>query len=158
MQLKYLPWFVLLFTVFGVTSAADQLASKQDIECLALNIYHEARNQPETGKYAVTIVTMNRVSDPAYPDTVCAVVWEKRWSKKINRYVPQFSWTLDGKPDRPYEPVAWKDALRIAEMVVSTNPPSPVGTAKHYHASYVSPYWAEKMTRVKTIGQHIFYQ
>jgi spore germination cell wall hydrolase CwlJ-like protein len=155
---RNLPWFVLLFTVYGATSAADQIDSKEDIECLALNIYHEARNQPEIGQYAVAIVTMNRVDDPAYPDSVCAVVWEKRWSRKLNRYVPQFSWTLDGKPDRPHETIAWEDALRIAEMVVFTNPPSPVGTAKHYHASYVNPYWAQKMTPVRKIGLHIFYR
>jgi spore germination cell wall hydrolase CwlJ-like protein len=153
-----LPWLVLLVTVCAAASAADPRVSKQDMECLALNIYHEARNQPEAGKYAVAIVTLNRVSDSSYPDDVCAVVWEKRWSKKANRYVPQFSWTLDGKPDRPYELTAWEEALRIAEMVVSTKPSNPIGAAKHYHASYVDPYWADKMTRVKTIGQHIFYQ
>ena len=153
-----LPWLVPLVMVFGAATAADLGVSKQDLECLALNIYHEARNQPEAGKYAVAIVTLNRVSDPAYPDNVCAVVWEKRWSKKADRYIPQFSWTLDGKPDRPYELTAWDEALQIAKRVMSTKPPSPIGTAKHYHASYVSPYWADKMTRVKTIGQHIFYQ
>ncbi len=158
MQKRKLPWCVLLVTILGATSTADPLVSKEDLECLALNIYHEARNQPEAGKYAVAIVTMNRVSDPAYPDDVCAVVWEKRRSKRTNRYVPQFSWTLDGKPDRPYELPAWEEALRIAEIVLAKKPSSPIGTAKHYHASYVNPYWADKMTRVKTIGHHIFYQ
>jgi N-acetylmuramoyl-L-alanine amidase len=151
------PW-VLLATIAGHASANEEPDLSKEIECLALNIYHEARNEPESGKYAVGVVTMNRVHDPGYPETVCAVVWEKRWSSRFNRYVPQFSWTLDGKPDRPYEQRAWKDAVRLAEQVYFASPNSAVGDAKHYHASYVSPDWAQRLTRVTQIGQHIFYQ
>jgi len=143
--------------------AGEQAGAAEEIECLALNIYHEARNEPESGKYAVAIVTMNRVRDRAYPETVCGVVWEKRWSRRMTRYVPQFSWTLDGKSDKPHERRAWADALRIAEEVYSASPGkrdtlSPVGDAQFYHASYVSPSWAQRLTLVVRIGEHIFYR
>jgi len=156
-------WVILVAATGQVSAGGEPEAIGKEIECLALNIYHEARNEPESGKYAVGIVTMNRVRDRAYPETACGVVWEKRWSSRVTRYVPQFSWTLDGKSDKPYERDAWEDALKIARQVYSASPKnldtlSPVGDAKYYHASYVNPNWAQRLTLVVKIGQHIFYQ
>lgn len=164
MRVSNLGSWLILAVLAGQASANGKAdVAGKEIECLALNIYHEARNEPESGKYAVGIVTMNRVRDRAYPETACAVVWEKRWSRRATRYVAQFSWTLDGKSDKPYERHAWADALRIAKQIYAATPRnldalSPVGDAKHYHANYVSPDWAQRLTQVVKIGQHIFYQ
>ncbi len=89
-----------------------------DLAALACNIYWEGRNQTKTGMLAIAAVTMWRVADPEFPDTIAGVVWEKRWSKKHGRYYPQFQWTLDGKKDRPFvnEEEKWDDAWNLARI------------------------------------------
>ena len=79
------------------------------LACLSLNVYFEARNQPVAGQVAVAQVTMNRVADPRYPDTVCEVVYDHK----------QFSWYWDGKSDRPVEEEAWEQAQLIASAVLA---------------------------------------
>ncbi len=44
------------------------------VECLALNIYHEARGEPEAGRLAVGHVVVNRALDGRFPKDVCQVV------------------------------------------------------------------------------------
>ena len=44
--------------------------------CLAKNVYFEARNQPLAGQLAVVSVTINRVNDKRFPNTICGVVYE----------------------------------------------------------------------------------
>ena len=67
-------------------------------ECLAKNIYFEARNEPFVGQFAVALVTLNRVHDSAFPNTICDVVYEgihtARGFPKRDRC--QFSWDCDG--------------------------------------------------------------
>ena len=119
--------------------------------CLATNIYFEARSEPSTASLiAVAEVTLNRVESPYYPDTVCEVVWQDK----------QFSWTHDGKSDKPYEKEAYNRALLIAKIMLDDRDyrPSVVGKkATHYHATYVRPYWAKGEKPIKRIGKHIFY-
>ncbi len=97
---------------------------------------------------AVAQVVMNRVRSPHYPNSVCDVVWERR----------QFSWTHDGKSDKPRNPNAWLEANQIASLVLSPNFPDLVDGATHYHAHYVSPSWASSLESVATIGTHKFYR
>ena len=78
--------------------ASVELSRRTEIHCLALNIYHEARGESLEGRLAVAAVTMNRVRDKRFPDRVCEGVWQPR----------QFSWTHDGRSDRPREAKAWK--------------------------------------------------
>ena len=127
---------------------AATLSPTVELHCLALNIYHEARNEPDEGKFAVAQVTLNRVRSARFPDTVCDVVWQRS----------QFSWTSDGRPDRPYNEESWDEALWIATIAFEFTPPSVVGDATHYHADYVAPYWAKKKRRVRSIGRHVFYE
>ena len=102
--------------------------------CLALNVYHEAKNQDIDGMYAVADVVMNRVEDHRYPNTVCGVVkqgptresWKTRETPDPNDavYYPiknrcQFSWYCDGKSDTPYNPQAWRIAESIAETTLT---------------------------------------
>ena len=123
---------------------------------LALNIYHEARNEPITGQIAVAEVTLNRVDSPYYPDTVKKVVLQS--GKKSCA----FSWTCDGKSDKPYEKEAWRKSVRIAETMFDAYMEDARVTvvgdqALFYHASYVRPYWLSDVSKIRKIGRHIFY-
>jgi spore germination cell wall hydrolase CwlJ-like protein len=69
-----------------------------NLRCLALNIYHEARGEPVSGQCAVGHVVMNRVSDNHYPDSICGVV---KQGGAVKRYRCQISWWCDGRSDRP---------------------------------------------------------
>ena len=130
--------------------------------CLALNVYHEARDQPFIGQVAVAQVVMNRVYDDRYPDTVCEVVEQGptySWKPDFPvRHRCQFSWYCDGKSDKVYDEEAWQQALMIAHGVYYGNLDDFVEGATHYHASYVLPEWAETKTQVVQIGEHIFYR
>jgi spore germination cell wall hydrolase CwlJ-like protein len=87
-----------------------------DLAALACNIYWEGRNQDSEGMLAIAAVTMWRVRDPAYPDTIADVVWEKNWSRRFGKNIAMFSWTLDGKRDHPFknEQKQWDEAWLIA--------------------------------------------
>ncbi len=130
--------------------AADAKAKK----CLATAIYFEARGEPTRGQAAVAQVILNRVATKGFPTTICGVVYQGAKRKTGC----QFSFTCDGKPDRIVERKAWTTANKIASDVLSGRGRIPALVhATHYHARYVSPYWAPKMKRLARIGQHIFY-
>ena len=116
-------------------------------ECLALNVYHEARSESIEGQIAVAQVTVNRVQHEYFPDTICDVVWD--------RY--QFSWTHDGLSDRATETDAWKDAMLVAQAVLSNRVEDNTNGSLFYHADYVNPGWPNMKTTAK-IGRHIFYK
>ncbi len=130
--------------------------------CLALNIYHEARDQPFIGQVAVAQVVMNRVDDPRYPDTVCEVVEQGptySWTDDFPvRHRCQFSWFCDGKSDKPRDNTAWDQSLLIAHGVMNGNLDDFVEGATHYHATYVWPEWAASKTPVVQINDHAFYR
>ena len=119
------------------------------LHCLALNVYHEARGEPIEGKFAVAAVTLNRVTSRRFPNTVCRVVWQRS----------QFSWTNDGRPDKPFEAGAWNEALQIATMIYHyDHSSSDVGRATFFHTVNVRPRWAKHKRKVGRVGQHIFYE
>jgi spore germination cell wall hydrolase CwlJ-like protein len=131
--------------------------------CLALNIYHEARDQPFIGQVAVAQVVMNRVDDDRYPDDVCAVVMQgPTYSWKPNfpvRHRCQFSWYCDGKSDNPQDQDRWAEAQMIAWGIIKFDKYRGITEgATHYHATYVSPRWAKTLQLVGRIGAHIFYR
>lgn len=115
--------------------------------CMALNVYHEARNQSLAGQVAVAQVTMNRVLSDKYPDSVCEVVYQHK----------QFSWYWDGKSDEPLEEAAWQRAQMVAAGALGGSGHSNLKGALHYHAIYVEPYWSEDMQLVAHIDDHLFY-
>ena len=149
---------------------------KDTINCMALNIYHEAKNQSVTGQIAVGLVVINRVKDNRFPDTICDVIMQgpirESWKTKKNpdlndeerMYYPirnrcQFSWYCDGKDDTPREPTAWELATHIAEkLLFSRQYAGMLDGATHYHADYVSPAWRLDMTRISKVDDHIFYR
>ena len=130
--------------------------------CLALNTYHEARDQPFIGQVAVAQVVMNRVRDGRYPDTVCDVVKQGQtyaWKQDYPiRNRCQFSWYCDGKSDKPTDSAAYERAMLVSSGVYNGNLDDFVEGATHYHATYVRPEWAASKTRIVQIGQHIFYR
>jgi spore germination cell wall hydrolase CwlJ-like protein len=135
----------------------DQMSSAlaEQLECLALNIYWEARSEPVIGQLAVAAVTLNRVADPAYPDSVCEVVYQGGEGGKKGC---QFSWWCDGKPDRPRNAAAWAKAAEVALAAASMQLPDPTGGALWYHADYVDPRWARSKLVVARIGRHLFFR
>jgi hypothetical protein len=125
-----------------------------DLDCLALNIYWEARSEPLLGQVAVAAVTLNRVAAPAFPDTVCAVVFQ---GEERGRHLCQFSWRCDGRADQPRNLVAWEEARRIARLALSDGVADPTGGALWYHAAHVLPPWSREMSLRTRIGHHLFY-
>ena len=135
--------------------------------CLALNTYHEAKNQSMIGQIATAQVVMNRVADDRYPNTVCEVVkqgphrpsWENPEKEYPVRHRCQFSWYCDGKSDIPKNEKAWKKAQDYAYLVLYNRINLDVTEgATHYHATYVRPAWAKTKTRTTRIEKHIFYR
>jgi len=125
-----------------------------DLDCLALNIYWEARSESLLGRVAVAAVTLNRVAAPAFPDTVCEVVFQ---GEERGRHLCQFSWRCDGRSDEPSNPIAWDDARRLARLALSEGVADPTGGALWYHADHVLPQWAGEMALHARIGHHLFY-
>lgn len=131
-------------------------------ECLAKNIYFEARNEPFVGQFAVALVTLNRVHDSAFPNTICDVVYQgiHHADGFPKRDRCQFSWYCDGKSDEipKYDHNAWQIATWVANGVLHGKLNPITKGATHYHADYVLPEWAETKTKTKVIGNHIFYR
>lgn len=138
----------------NVTIHRTAAAHQQELKCLAMNIYWEARSEPVAGQVAVAAVTLNRVEDRRFPDEVCKVV---RQGGEIRRHRCQFSWWCDGKKDIPLEAEAWRRANTLARLTAAGVIEDPTGGAMWYHADYVEPYWAEAKKQVTKIGKHIFY-
>jgi len=133
----------------------SQAFNETQQECLARGIYFEARGESELGQAAVAQVILNRVRNPAYPGTICGVVYQnKTWRNRC-----QFSFACDGVRDRIKSGRAWKVAQNVAKAVSSGDIwLDDVGDATHYHANYVRPRWARTMKRTDRIGRHIFYR
>ena len=93
--------WITLPILFFVMYAESIEAKQKEIECLAQNIYHEARSESTAGRMAVALVTLNRVKDQRFPNTICGVVKQTKYypSGKIDLHSCQFSWYCDGKPD-----------------------------------------------------------
>ena len=160
-QSRLLILLALISFLFSASLMVRYAISHQDEikqrHCLALNIYHEARGEPLDGQYAVAEVTMNRVASKRYPETICEVVFEKRWDSIRERYVGAFSWT-EISPAFDGNTQAWQKARLVAAKVFNSEAESRVQDAIFYHARYIRPSWSRKKTVVARIGRHIFYK
>lgn len=123
------------------------------LKCLSQAVYYEAANESRQGKQAVAQVVLNRMRHPAYPDSVCAVVYQG-----VNDRVCQFSFTCDGALKRVPLARQWQESQSVAEDALAGKQFAAVGTATHYHADYVVPKWAYTLTKLQVIGRHIFYR
>jgi spore germination cell wall hydrolase CwlJ-like protein len=126
----------------------------EEIECLAQNIYFEARSESEQGQLAVGHVVMNRVASKNYPNSICSVV---KQGGERRRYRCQFSWWCDGRSDQPMNRKAWQRSLALAKAIYRGSSSDPTGGALWYHAEYVRPVWSSALVFARKIGQHLFY-
>jgi len=135
-------------------AGADQASRLRSLDCLTAAIYYEAANEPTEGQRGVAQVVLNRVRHPAYPASVCGVVFEgARRSTGC-----QFSFSCDGALRRGPMPALWARARTVAEAALNGYVYAPAGWATHYHANYVVPYWASSLVKTATVGAHIFYR
>lgn len=123
--------------------------------CLALNVYHEARGESFEGKQAVASVTLNRVRDNRFPDTVCAVVKQASRRKGKPRAC-QFSWYCDGRTDVATG-TAWTQSLHVAHDAIARAFEDNTDGALWYHHINSKPIWRTRLDGARQIGQHIFY-
>ena len=170
-----LAGLLFLSPAYADTKPESRLQKELDAQCLALNMYHEARNQGSAGLLAVSSVVLNRVKDKRFPNTICEVIeqgptresWKTRQTPDPNDAVfypiknrCQFSWYCDGKCDVPKQVKTWKRLLTIANSIVYNKFDFVDITdgALFYHADYVTPAWAKTKIKTVEIQDHIFYR
>ena len=133
---------------------ANAAARDRALECLTSAIYYEAGSEDVEGQRAVAQVVLNRVRHPAFPASVCGVVYEG----STRPTGCQFTFTCDGSLMRAPSAYGWDRARTIASAALRGFVYKPVGTATHYHANYVVPYWADTLSKNAVVGAHIFYR
>ena len=139
-------------------------ADDDALECLTKNIYFESGTESWAGKLAVGRVTLNRVGDSRFPDSVCGVVYDAKTDQAGNprRNRCQFSWYCDGKSDKITESIRvsknYQDSERAALVILLGQHDGLVEGATHYHATYVKPAWRHDLTYISRIDTHIFYR
>ncbi|SVB28576.1 uncharacterized protein METZ01_LOCUS181430 [marine metagenome] len=139
---------------------------KKQLTCLATNIYFEARNEPFAGQFAVALVTLNRVNDTAFPDTICDVVYQGIHTSDgfPKRDRCQFSWYCDGASDEVRNPKAYEVTLKTANLAmlqydkIKSEGLDYTEGARYYHTHEISPRWSTQYPKVGRIGDHIFYR
>lgn len=136
------------FEVSG--SDVDQ---RRALLCLTQAVYYEAGFEPLEGRRAVAQVVLNRMRHPAFPKSVCGVVYQRNSTP-----VCQFTFVCDGSLYRRPAAAAWKQAEDVARAALDGYVHRTVGAATHYHADYVAPRWAPMLAKVAVIGRHIFYR
>lgn len=137
-----------------VFRAASELDRKRALRCLTQGIYYEAALESTEGQEAVAQVILNRVRDPNYPNSICGVVFQG--AERVTGC--QFSFTCDGALSQAPVGWAWDRARVVAERALAGHVAEKVGTATHYHADYVHPWWSPTLAKITQIGAHIFYR
>jgi spore germination cell wall hydrolase CwlJ-like protein len=133
---------------------ADPGSSSRALECLTQAVYYEAASESADGQRAVAQIVLNRMRHPAYPSTVCGVVYQG--SERPTGC--QFTFTCDGSLARVPVQSLWKQARTIAAQALAGKVFAPAGHATHYHADYVLPFWADSLDKAAQVGRHIFYR
>jgi spore germination cell wall hydrolase CwlJ-like protein len=123
------------------------------LQCLTTAIYYEAANEPDDGQAAVAQVILNRVRHPAFPASVCGVVFQGS-----ERPVCQFSFACDGAMARVPMRAAWERARRAAARALAGHVFAPVGLATHYHTYAVTPSWNRTLVMTGVFGAHFFHR
>lgn len=124
------------------------------MDCLTAAIYYEAAQETERGKRSVAQVILNRARHPAFPSSICGVVYQG----SERRTGCQFTFTCDGSLARKPSRAGWDAARRVAVAALSGYVEPSVGMATHYHADYVVPYWAPSLAKIAQVDHHIFYR
>lgn len=135
-------------------NASAFVGRRSAIDCLTAAVYYEAAQESLTGKRGVAQVVLNRARHPAFPNSVCGVVYQG----SERRTGCQFTFTCDGSLARRPSRVGWDAARQVALAALSGYVEPKVGMATHYHADYVVPYWASSLAKLAKIDRHIFYR
>jgi spore germination cell wall hydrolase CwlJ-like protein len=134
--------------------SADALVGARALDCLAAAAWYEAGDDP-SGMRAVAQVVLNRARHPAFPASVCGVVFQG--SERSTGC--QFSFTCDGSmASRHPGPAAWARARAVAAAALAGAVDPRVGLATHYHADYVVPVWRSGFVKLAQVGLHLFYR
>jgi hypothetical protein len=133
--------------------SADQRARDRALNCLTDAIYYEAALEPAEGQRAVAQVVLNRVRHPAFPKTVCGVVFQGAPNPGC-----QFTFACDGSLAHAPAAWAWARARAVALEALNGRVEAKVGESTHYHAQYVAPGWGGELAKVTQLGAHIFYR
>lgn len=136
------------------THQINTAESLSELQCMALNLYFEARGESKAGQQAVAHVVLNRANHAGFPGSVCGVV---KQGGEGRRYHCQFTWWCDGLSDKPRNKRSWRQSVILAAEVLNKLTSDPTNGALWYHADYVSPYWKGSMQKGPKIGKHIFY-
>ena len=164
-----------------IISSPFPFLSDREVQCLARNIFYESASEPEEGKVAGGIVTLNRTADPRFPSDVCQVVRQKtvftrtktvvrevqglfgpkkvKETKTVSTPVCQFSWNCHAVKKPKEDDPRWIESQRVAQELADGGYEHyrvKYADAKHFHATYVKPGW--KLERVSRVGNHIFYK
>ncbi len=123
------------------------------LECLTTAIYYEAASEPDAGQAAVAQVILNRVRHPAFPNSVCGVIYQGS-----AKPVCQFSFACDGALARVPSRVAWARSRRAAATALAGSVFAPVGLATHYHTYAVTPSWNKTLVMTGVFGAHFFHR
>jgi len=139
----------------GISPVTAEVRDKQ-LDCLAKNIYHEAKGEPFEGKVAVAQVTLNRAASGQFPSDICKVVYQK--NVVYEKVLCQFSWYCDqATAAKPKNTAAYKECQIVARQVLLEEFRLPsLNKALYFHATHINPGW--KKEKVATIGNHVFYK
>src|SRR3546814_10242466 len=120
-------------------------------DCMAAAMLYEAGDDGK-GQLAVGQVVINRVRHPAFPKSICDVVFQG--SERASGC--QFTFTCDGALARRYSDAAWKRAQDNASMMLAGLVDPAVGLATHYHTDWVRPYWSDSLDKIAVVDTHLF--
>lgn len=131
----------------------DPIAQERAISCLAAAAWYEAGDDAE-GERSVVQTVLNRVRHPAFPSTICGVVFQGQ----ERQTGCQFTFTCDGALQRIPSDAAWQRAVSISRAMLSGEVFAPIGYSTHYHTDWVVPYWGPSLAKVAKVRTHIFYR
>jgi spore germination cell wall hydrolase CwlJ-like protein len=137
---------------FRLAAGADDLTRATD--CLTAAAYYEAATEGKDGMRAVAQVVINRLRHPAFPKTICGVVFQG--SERATGC--QFTFTCDGALARAPIPSLWAQARSVASDALKGKVYKPVGHSTHYHTNWVVPYWSASLDKVAQVGTHLFFR
>ncbi|KQM67046.1 hypothetical protein ASE65_00270 [Sphingomonas sp. Leaf16] len=133
--------------------AGDAENRTRATDCLAAAVLYEAGDDAK-GQRAVAQVVLNRVRHPAFPASVCGVVFQG----SERRTGCQFTFTCDGALARAYPDAFWERARQVAAAALAGSVYAPVGYATHYHTDWVVPYWQSSLSKIAAVDTHLFFR
>jgi spore germination cell wall hydrolase CwlJ-like protein len=149
----------VLYLLYELNSSIK--ISTEDVECLAINIYHEARGEPIEGQIAVGHVVFNRVKHKSYPNSICEVVKQAKYNPITYhpiRHKCHFSWYCDGKSDKPKDKDKYSKAIILSKaLLLNIYPDNTCGATHYFNPHKVNPKWANNYNFKVKHANHVFY-